>query len=136
MLSTTTIEHNETAYGQNLRGFDAFVPNAFGSDPAQMEHYYNQIYVWGPDPRFPITPAVIAGAAAYKAVRIHYEYLKNLSSFPSHHHKAIDNIRATAAQEAHHLLQRFALPNVDPTIVVLSAEAGAHRLFDHEHFDN
>lgn len=33
---------------------------------AQMEKYYNQIYVFEPDPRNPVSPAALAGAAAYK----------------------------------------------------------------------
>ncbi|CAG8600943.1 11180_t:CDS:2 [Dentiscutata erythropus] len=128
-------EHNETAYGQNLRGFDAFVPDAFGSNPAQMEQYYNQIYVYGPDPRFPISPATLAGAAAYKAVKLHEGnyHLSGLDQRQNHNY-AINLIRESAANEANLLLQRFPLPGVDPMIVVVSAEAGAHRLYDHEHF--
>ncbi|CAG8436649.1 6374_t:CDS:2 [Ambispora gerdemannii] len=134
MLSDTIVEHNETAYGQNLRGFNAFMPNAFGSDPAQMEQYFNQVYVRGPDPRFPLSPAMIAGAAAFKAVRAHDAHLKTPYD-RSHHSETINSIRVIAAKEAHLLLQQLPLPpDVDPQTVVLSAEAGAHRLFDHEHY--
>ncbi|CAG8630013.1 6613_t:CDS:2 [Racocetra fulgida] len=109
-------EHNETAYGQNLRGFDAFVPDAF-------------------DPRFPISPATLAGAAAYKAVKLHEEnyHLTGLNPRQNHNY-AINLIRESAANEANLLLQRFPLPGIDPMIVVVSAEAGAHRLYDHENF--
>ncbi|CAG8542768.1 9718_t:CDS:2 [Ambispora leptoticha] len=134
MLFDTILEHNETAYGQNLRGFDAFMPNAFGSDPAQMEQYFNRIYIYGPDPRFPISPAMIAGAAAFKAVRSHDAHIKT-PYYRFHHSETIDSIRSTAAKEAHLLLQQFPLPpEIDPRTVILSAEAGAHRLFDHEHY--
>ena len=67
-MAFSTYPH-ANAYGQNLRGFNAFVPNGFGADPAQMERYYNQIYIYGPDPRFPISAAMIAGAAAFKVRR-------------------------------------------------------------------
>ncbi|CAG8469789.1 5316_t:CDS:2 [Acaulospora morrowiae] len=129
---STIFEHNETAYGQNIRGFDAFVPDAFGSNPAQMERFYNEIYVYEPNPRIPISPAALAGAAAYKAVRLH----DSQSNFFLHknHTYEIGKIRETAANEALHLLQMYPIPNVDPQIVVISAEAAAHRLYDHEHF--
>lgn len=45
----------------------------------------------------------------------------------------VDKIREAAAREALYLLQMFPLPDVDPQIVILSAEAAAHRLYDHEH---
>ncbi|CAG8562406.1 2627_t:CDS:2 [Acaulospora colombiana] len=130
-MFSTTLEHNEIAYGQNIRGFDAFVPDAFGSNPAQMERFYNEIYVHPPNPRIPVSPATLAGAAAYKAVRLHDSH----PNFPQKSHTyEISKIREIAAYEALHLLQMFPLPNVDPQIVVVSAEAAAHRLYDHEHF--
>ncbi|CAG8598593.1 1432_t:CDS:2 [Funneliformis mosseae] len=145
-MFATTFEHNETAYGFNLRGFQAFVPDAFGSDPGkfdntfepQMERYYNEIYVYGPDPRFPISPAAIAGAAAYKAVRSQPPKMHTMpyyEDFQTIHLQAISNIKAVAAQEAQNLLARFHLPNIDPNIVIISAEAAAHRLYDHENND-
>ncbi|CAI2182953.1 2817_t:CDS:2 [Funneliformis geosporum] len=134
-MFATTFEHNETAYGFNLRGFQAFVPDAFGSDPAQMERYYNEIYVNGPDSRFPISPAAIAGAAAYKAVRSQPPTTPFYGDLQTLHLQAISNIKSMAAQEAQNLLARFCLPNIDPMIVIISAEAAAHRLYDHENFD-
>ncbi|RHZ44100.1 hypothetical protein Glove_759g12 [Diversispora epigaea] len=129
-MISTTFEHNETAYGQNVRGFSAFVPDAFGSNPRQMESYFNQIYVFIPDPKIPISPATLAGAAAYKAVRS----FDSFDSTSRPHTYEVDRIREAAAREALDLLRTFPLPTVDPRIVVLSAEAAAHRLYDHEHF--
>ncbi|CAG8478129.1 5634_t:CDS:2 [Paraglomus brasilianum] len=130
-MAFSTYPH-ANAYGQNLRGFNAFVPNAFGADPAQMERYYNQIYIYGPDPRFPISAAMIAGAAAFKAVRTYQD--QSGMKLPNNHDYNINAIRTIAAREADMLLRQFPLPDVDPTIILLSAEAGAHRLYDQEHY--
>ncbi|CAG8474170.1 3476_t:CDS:2 [Diversispora eburnea] len=109
--------------------FSAFVPDAFGSNPRQLESYFKQIYTFIPDPRIPISPAALAGAAAYKAVRD-----TPRPTFEIRHTDEVDRIRETAAREALNLLRTFPLPTIDPQIVVLSAEAAAHRLYDHEHF--
>ncbi|CAH1762650.1 2235_t:CDS:2 [Entrophospora sp. SA101] len=116
-MYSTNFEHNETAYGYNLRGFQAFVPNAFGSDP---------------DPRFPISPAAIAGAAAFKAVRA----FDSKTPYNKNHEQLIHYIRGKAVQETQYLLQRFPLPpDVDPITIIVSAEAAAHRLYDCENIN-
>ncbi|GBB91721.1 hypothetical protein RclHR1_01910005 [Rhizophagus clarus] len=120
-------------YEQNIRGFSAFVPvRPFGCNPVQMGRYYDTIYVYGPDPNFPITHAVIAGAAAYKAVQESSKVLRTLPNNlrTSFYFQAISDVRGNAAREAQMLLQRYPLPGVDPMMVMISAEEGAHRLYD------
>ncbi|RHZ44099.1 hypothetical protein Glove_759g13 [Diversispora epigaea] len=137
------LESSATAYGHNIRGFKAYVPGAFGSDTEQMEKYYKEIYLCGSNPRIPVSLAKIAGAAAFKAVQQH----DSRSSSPplsfnsdslqneNHYSHEVNKIQKTAAQEVLSLLQMFPLPNVDPAIIVLSAEAGAHRLYDQYNVD-
>lgn len=52
----------------------------------------------------------------------------NLQSFYT---QAISEVKANAAREVQILLQRFPLPGVDPMMVIVSAEEGAHRLYDY-----
>ena len=47
------------------------------------------------------------------------------------HSEVISFVKAVAAREAQFLLQRYPLPGVDPEMVILSAEEGAHRLYHH-----
>ncbi|CAB4400389.1 unnamed protein product [Rhizophagus irregularis] len=120
------------AYGQNIRGFSAFVPVPFGYNPVQMGRYYDAIYVYGPNPNFPISHAVLAGAAAYKAVQESSKVLRTLpnNNLQSFYSQAISEVKANAAREVQILLQRYPLPGVDPMMVIVSAEEGAHRLYD------
>ncbi|CAG8621567.1 17293_t:CDS:2 [Acaulospora morrowiae] len=124
-MSPTTFEHNKIAYGHNIRGFDAHVPDAFGLNRVQMKRYYEEVYTHGPNPQIPLSPASIAGAAAYKAVFI----IQPSFDYVNYSHE-VNRIADVAAREALFLLQQFPLPNVDPKVVSISAAAGAHRLYN------
>lgn len=148
-----------------------------------MEKYYNEIYVYGPNPRIPISSATIAGAAAFKVnslvfflssfyisiicLLIYFFFGKNflpqlslshqwpIKAVQQHDSRSsspvsfnsdnlqhdnlyfheVNKIREAAAQEVLHLLQMFPIPNIDPAIIMISAEAGAHRLYDRYNID-
>ncbi|CAG8621578.1 17294_t:CDS:2 [Acaulospora morrowiae] len=108
--------------------------NTIQYNPEQMEQFYNQIYVNGPNPKLPISLVTIAGAAAFKAVRQHNSAPNSPRSLPNDpqddHSYRISLVRAAAAQEAFYLSLFVPLQNVDSRVLVKSAEDAAHQLYD------
>lgn len=80
----------------------------------------------------PVKICIIIFFVFFQAVQESSKVLRTLpnNNLQSFYSQAISEVKANAAREVQILLQRYPLPGVDPMMVIVSAEEGAHRLYD------